>query len=151
MKKETINFRKCDCPNCEKHGEYKAPKDRRLEEYYWFCLEHVREYNKNWNYYTGYSSDEMEQAIREDVIWGRKTKLFGSLGETGHKFHLPQKIVQALAIFDMRFPYTKKDLKIKYKELAKKYHPDTNQGNKLYEDKFKDITENYKILMEFIF
>ena len=36
---------KCDHPGCNKRGEYRAPKDRKLKEYYWFCLEHVQEYN----------------------------------------------------------------------------------------------------------
>ncbi len=150
MKKDQIH-RKCDSPGCQKEGEFKAPKDRTLQEYYWFCLEHVREYNKGWNYYTGYNADEMEQAIRDDVIWGRKTKHFGSLGNTKLQYHLPQKIVQALALFDLKFPYTHKELKSKYKTLAKKYHPDTNQGDKLLEEKFKNLTLNYKILLEFIY
>jgi molecular chaperone DnaJ len=41
---------------------------------------------------------------------------------------------------------TKADLKKKYRELAKKYHPDTNSGSKTAEDKFKVISEAYEIL-----
>ena len=40
----------------------------------------------------------------------------------------------------------KADLKKKYRELAKKYHPDTNSGSKVAEDKFKIISEAYEIL-----
>ncbi len=151
MKKDSKYHRCCDFPGCEKEGEYKAPKDRTLTDYYWFCLEHVKNYNKNWNYYKDYNADEMEQAIRDDTIWQRKTRIFGSLGDSKSQYHLPQKIVQALAVFDLRFPYTQKELKTKYKELAKKYHPDTNKGDKLMEEKFKMLTENYKILLEFIY
>ena len=41
---------------------------------------------------------------------------------------------------------TKADIKKKYRELAKKYHPDTNAGSKAAEDKFKIIAEAYEIL-----
>ena len=40
----------------------------------------------------------------------------------------------------------KKDIKKKYRELAKKYHPDTNQGSKEAEDKFKIVSEAYEVL-----
>jgi DnaJ-class molecular chaperone len=40
----------------------------------------------------------------------------------------------------------KKELKKKYRELAKKFHPDSNQGSKEAEDKFKIIAEAYEIL-----
>ena len=34
----------------------------------------------------------------------------------------------------------------KFKTLVKKYHPDKNQGNKLFEDKLKKITLAYSQL-----
>ena len=52
---------RCDYPGCTKKGEYRAPKDRKLKDYYWFCLEHVQEYNAKWNYYDGISTDEPEE------------------------------------------------------------------------------------------
>ena len=36
---------------------------------------------------------------------------------------------------------SKEDIKKAYKNLAKKYHPDNNSGNKGAEDKFKEVTE----------
>ena len=38
------------------------------------------------------------------------------------------------------------DIKKAYKQLAKKYHPDRNKGDKQSEDKFKDITEAYEVI-----
>ncbi len=43
---------------------------------------------------------------------------------------------------------SKADLKKKYRELAKKYHPDTNSGSKSAEDKFKIISEAYDVLSD---
>ena len=55
----------CDHPGCNKAGEYRAPKDRNLKEYYWFCLEHVQEYNAKWNYYGGEDFVEEEESLRQ--------------------------------------------------------------------------------------
>lgn len=39
-----------------------------------------------------------------------------------------------------------KEIKKAYRKLAKKYHPDTNQGNKEAEFRFKEATEAYEVL-----
>ncbi|MDQ7065808.1 MAG: J domain-containing protein [candidate division KSB1 bacterium] len=41
---------------------------------------------------------------------------------------------------------TQEEIKRAYRELAKKYHPDANPGNKEAEEKFKDISEAYDVL-----
>jgi curved DNA-binding protein len=42
----------------------------------------------------------------------------------------------------------KKVIKQTYRQLAKKYHPDVNPGNKEAEDKFKTINEAYQVLLD---
>ncbi len=42
----------------------------------------------------------------------------------------------------------KAEVKKKYRELAKEFHPDSNQGSKKAEDKFKIISEAYEILSD---
>ena len=39
-----------------------------------------------------------------------------------------------------------KAIKRAYRKLAKKYHPDTNPGDKQAEQKFKEVTEAYNVL-----
>jgi molecular chaperone DnaJ len=39
-------------------------------------------------------------------------------------------------------------IKKAYRRLALKYHPDKNSGNKLYEQKFREINEAYRILSD---
>lgn len=43
---------------------------------------------------------------------------------------------------------TDKEMKQAYRKLAKKYHPDTNAGDKQAEDNFKEVTEAYNILSD---
>lgn len=40
------------------------------------------------------------------------------------------------------------EIKLAYREKAKKYHPDINSGNNEYEELFKDINEAYRILSD---
>jgi curved DNA-binding protein len=40
------------------------------------------------------------------------------------------------------------EIKKSYRELAKKYHPDKNPGDKVSEDNFKDIQEAYEVLKD---
>ena len=54
-------IRCCDWPGCRDEGQHRAPKSRKeIETYHWFCLGHVRQYNKGWNYYAGMSDAEVE-------------------------------------------------------------------------------------------
>lgn len=39
-------------------------------------------------------------------------------------------------------------IKRAYRKLAKKYHPDTNKGNAIAEEKFKEATEAYAVLSD---
>ena len=43
---------------------------------------------------------------------------------------------------------SEKELKSAYRKLAKKYHPDTNHGNKYAEKQFQEVTEAYGVLSD---
>src|SRR5574344_396685 len=43
---------------------------------------------------------------------------------------------------------TMDEIKIAYREQAKKYHPDVNVGNRTSEERFKDINEAYRVLSD---
>ena len=62
----------CDAPGCDKPGLHRAPKGRRHEgEYYLFCLDHVRQYNKSYNYFSGMSDDAVH-AYQKDAMTGHR-------------------------------------------------------------------------------
>ncbi len=64
----------CDIPGCAHLGEFKAPKSRYdLRDYYWFCLDHVREYNANWDFFKGMSPGEIETHMHRTATWDRPT------------------------------------------------------------------------------
>ena len=41
-----------------------------------------------------------------------------------------------------------KEIKSAFRKLAKKYHPDLNQGDKKSQEKFKEINEAYEVLSD---
>ena len=43
---------------------------------------------------------------------------------------------------------TNHEIKVAYRDAAKKYHPDLNVGDRIAEEKIKDINEAYKILSD---
>ncbi len=62
----------CDWPDCEKPGKFPAPRGRDNEgQYYHFCVEHVRQYNKSYNYFTGMKDDDV-RAFQADARSGHR-------------------------------------------------------------------------------
>lgn len=73
--------RRCDHAGCAEPGLHRAPRaPDRLGEHYWFCLDHVREYNRAWNFCAGRSEAEIEAMIRDDIVGWRPTWPLGRLG-----------------------------------------------------------------------
>ena len=166
----------CAIEGCAEQGLYPAPKSRQnLREHIWLCLEHVRDYNKEWNYFEGYSSDAMEEAIRKATTWERPSQAF-SASTNGHhhsEFSDPFNIFtantngthhkkerktqnprlskdekKAWAIFGLSPCTDGSIVKKRYKHLAKANHPDANGGSKDAEDDLKTINWAYAILKQ---
>ncbi|MBC6443750.1 MAG: J domain-containing protein [Rhodobacteraceae bacterium] len=74
--------RACDHPGCGERGKYRAPKNPdNLEEFCWFCLVHIREYNSRWNFFENHSEEELAKQFAADKVWGRNTAPFGQAAE----------------------------------------------------------------------
>ena len=74
LSKNDILEQKCAHTNCNEIGNFKAPISREsINEYIYFCIEHIREYNKKWNYYEGLNNEEIESEIRKATTWERPT------------------------------------------------------------------------------
>ena len=59
-----------------------------------------------------------------------------------------QKVRNYYEILGVTKKSSSEDVKRAYRSLARKYHPDRNPGNKLAEEKFKDINEAYEVLSD---
>ncbi len=177
---EERTVRPCDQPGCTEPGEHRAPKSRdRLNEYYWFCLEHVRAYNRSWNYYAGMNEQEIEREIRLDTVWrrpswplnggtvqsrwyrfakGRIGDTFGPFAGEGGREEPPRAPQpppdspegRALRVMGLEVPLTLTRLKARYKELVKQHHPDMNGGDRVAEERLKDINDAYATLRKIV-
>ena len=160
--------RTCDLPGCGATGQYRAPKSRQsLNDYWWFCLEHVRAYNASWDFYKGMSPGEIEQQLRNDTSWQRPTWPLGHIGaqaklddamrrdplemfaamraaerRPAHN-EAPADLREPLATLGLTWPLTMDKLKTRYKELAKRHHPDANNGDRAAEERLKTINLAY--------
>lgn len=75
--------RVCAHEGCQQPGKYRAPKHPdNLDDFLWFCLDHVRAYNLKWNFFENHSDEEMEKQFAADRVWDRPTKPFGDKSKT---------------------------------------------------------------------
>ena len=69
----------CDWNNCLEDGSYKAPLEKdNSKKYRMLCLKHVKEFNKNWNYFEGMDDDQIYEFIKSDMTWHKPTQSFNS-------------------------------------------------------------------------
>ena len=162
---------KCDHEGCNKPGEYKAPKDKNLKDYYWFCLEHVQEYNKQWNYYADEAPDEdvkhkrrfyhkfkskvryqfgydlWEESVFFTDDYDNEFDNSAQYSRDGIYFTVEEREYIKVLEMDIR-EINPDNLKKQYKKMAKKYHPDVNKEDEKAEEKFKSISEAYQHLKD---
>ena len=161
----------CEWDNCDENGRFKAPLERdNSKNYKWLCEEHIKLFNKNWNYFDGMSQNEIEKFIKSDNTWHRPTQEFGTsdnffnifwnhaLNDKFNFFNkenfdnnfsnkkLNEKDRDAFKIMGLNYNDDWPFIQKKFKTLVKKFHPDTNAGNKEFEDKLKKITLAYSHL-----
>jgi len=159
----------CDWKSCGLLGEYKAPT-KNSGEYKWFCSEHIKIYNHEWDFFEGMSDSKIQEFITDDITWHKPTSKLGSkdnffnkvwkniLEEKDFSFaydffkkfeqetKYSPKEVDALKKLELKDNVKWSEIREQFKKLVKKYHPDTNLGNKKFENKLKEITLAYTFL-----
>ena len=158
----------CDWEKCNNIGEYKAPIERdNSKKYRLLCLEHVKEFNKNWNYFKDMNDTQIYDFLKSDITWHKPTQSFSSSdnffkvlwsdtlkdefdrdkfkSDYNHmrQFKFDHKDIKAFGILGISVGLEWVKIKDKFKILVKKFHPDMNSGNKKYEEKLKLITLAY--------
>ena len=159
----------CQHEGCKEAGKFRAPKSPDvLDEFYWFCKEHVREYNLKWNFFTNQTEAEMNAQMSKDKVWERETKDFRDpearawarlgiedphqvLGENatknpgrngtsaGNSRRLPPTERRAVEILDAKDNWGKAEVRKAYKALIKILHPDMNGGDRSQEEQLQEV------------
>lgn len=176
--------RLCDKPGCENGGDHRAPKSRStLNEYYWFCLDHVREYNQAWDFFRGMTPDQIEAYQRATLTGLRPTWKMGdntkgpnpklqfffrgafvdpfvifddgpgaagqprpeadATSRSGSTRRLSRMQATSLETLDLEPSATLQDVKARFKELVKRYHPDANGGDRGAEERLRQVIKAY--------
>ncbi|WP_282065048.1 DnaJ domain-containing protein [Aliiroseovarius marinus] len=159
--------RVCEHDGCNEAGQYRAPRSPdHLDEFKWFCKDHVREYNLKWNFFDGASEEEMNAQADKDRVWERETKPFGTKDEqrawarlgvddphqvlganatqnpgksiTGTR-KLPPTERRAIDILEAKDHWTKAEIRKSYKKLIKVLHPDMNGGDRSQEEQLQEV------------
>jgi curved DNA-binding protein CbpA len=69
----------CQWDGCSEPGTHRAPVGRMREgEYFRFCFDHVREYNKGFNYFSGVADSEIARYQKEALTGHRPTWAMGT-------------------------------------------------------------------------
>ncbi len=160
------SVRLCEHEGCNEAGKFRAPKAPDvLDDYYWFCKDHVREYNLKWNFFHGKTEAEMNAQATSDKVWERKTKdyrdsetrAWARLGiEDPHQVlgdnatrnpgksitgtrRLPPTERRAIDILEAKDHWTKAEVRKAYKGLIKVLHPDINGGDRSQEEQLQEV------------
>ena len=159
----------CEWENCKENGEFKAPLEKdNSRKFRWLCEEHIKLFNKSWNYFEGMEQNEIENFLKSDLTWHRPTQKFGSPDNffnilwnnaLSDKFiredkifnspsnkRLSEKDKDAFSMLGLEFNVDWPIVQKKFKTLVKKFHPDRNSGSKEFEDKLKKVTLAYSHL-----
>ena len=170
--------RNCDHPGCDEAGEFRAPSERGSNfdgpgQWRWFCLDHVREFNSGYNWFSGMTPDEIEAANTPYGGWDRETRAFASggadrpprwadfadpLDAIGARFarSMPQRRADGRELSDadrrnlrvMGLPVDaeRRALRERYTELVRKFHPDRNGGDRSHERALQEVISAYQAL-----
>ncbi len=161
------SVRICDHEGCTLPGQFRAPKAPDvLDDFFWFCKDHVREYNLKWNFFDGTTEAEINAQLTKDKVWERATKPLGDpearawarlgiedahqvLGNnatrnpgksiTGGTRKLPPTERRAVEILEAKDHWTKAEVRKSYKALIKVLHPDMNGGDRSQEDQLQQV------------
>ncbi len=175
--------RLCSEPGCGEPGEFRAPPREGVAvsgegpvQYRWLCLDHVREFNSKYNFFSGMSPEEIHDAQRPYAGWERETRAFSATGGSDRPprwadFADPLDAIGArfrqrmadtaerkdgkplsgadrasLKVLELTIDADRMALRKRYSELVRRYHPDRNGGDRSHEDALRRVIEAYQQL-----
>jgi hypothetical protein len=170
--------RDCAHPGCDAAGEFRAPGSRRHGfdgpgEWRLLCLDHVREFNADYNFFDGMTPDEIAEAQGPYGGWERETRAFAASGGSppprwadfvdpldaiGARFRprrpearsdgreLSAGDRKALRVLGLGIDTDRRALRQRYLDLVRRYHPDRNGGDRSHEKALQAVIEAYTAL-----
>lgn len=167
---------RCEHPGCGRKGEFRAPKGRDHEgQFFRFCIEHVREYNQSYNYFAGMTDGAVRSYQKDAVTGHRPTWNVGVNGfvhpdakidaatllrerlerikrarEAAQRHSGPKRpgklAIRALETLGLDENADRAVIRTRFKDMAKRLHPDLNEGDRSREDKLRAIIDAYNYL-----
>jgi hypothetical protein len=144
-----------------------------LEDRHWLCRTHLREHNEHWDFFAGMTTAEIEQFCLDAVTGHRPTWPLGKRaaatrqsdgsGQFAFRFDdgfaifeeaaapaeprrrttLTKAQLDALAVLNLEETASLHEVKARYKELVKRFHPDANGGNRGTEERLRQVIKAY--------
>ncbi len=165
----------CEWEGCAKPARFKAPKGRGAEGmFHNYCLQHVQEYNKTYNYFNGMGDQDVSSYQKASQTGHRPTwklgdnaharagsvrgtaknlrdpfELFGKNAkpaQTKLGRNLRKAELEALATLGLDDSATPEQAKAQYKLLVKRLHPDANGGSRANEETLKAVIKGFDTL-----
>ncbi len=166
--------RVCEHDECELEGAFPAPK-RVGKGRHWFCKKHVAAYNKNFNFFEGMSEDEVRLFNERERHGHKKTWKFGAGPMRGERvknvrdpdtwkgrgvFEIDDTDagtaavpkgrsrlqIKALVELDLDADATPAQIRARYGEYVRRFHPDSNKGDRSSEEKLARVIRAGKTL-----
>jgi len=166
----------CQWHGCKEKATHRAPKGRNAEKDYWsFCLDHVRDYNASYNFFAG-MSDAAVMAYQKDALTGHRPtwkmgtgkaqvradfssfsvhndpfSLFGEGVRAEQKAKAETRTIRnaerkALDALGLDVGASRHQVKMRFKELVKQFHPDVNGGDRSTEERLVEVIKAHSYL-----
>ncbi len=122
------------------------------------CLDHVRAFNAGYNFFDGLSPDEIHEAQSPLAGWEQtasaKGRMAFSFGDSHDIFSADRPApapkrwagfgdAQALAVLGLGDGASAADVRRAYKRLVRRYHPDSNGGDRAQEGRLQAAVNAY--------
>ncbi|MEH6757473.1 MAG: J domain-containing protein [Parasphingorhabdus sp.] len=143
-------------------------------EYRWLCLDHVREFNQGYDFFQGMDQEQIFEAQHPVRGWDSNRRIYEAgpsvapawsdftdpLDAIGARFsnHFsrPQPAGRSVNGADRRALETlglsekaeRSEIRRRYSELVRKYHPDRNGGDRSHEKQLANVIAAYTQLKE---
>lgn len=166
--------RVCDEPGCDLEGTHPAPRPGGKGRHF-FCAPHASEYNRRFNFFEGMSEAEAASFVRSERYGHKRTWRMGGgpmggkrsataqdprrwagrgffdmddtpAAEAQAEKHRSSLQLRALRELDLEPNATPAEVRARYAEYIRRFHPDSNKGDRSSEHKLERVVRAGKLL-----